>query len=207
MARKRFPNKRKQRKNREFSASVITPEVITPKINICGVDKLDTALVRYEPDLLISICGRQRERKNADFVIDLYEPLTYRMDFDDLLDFTDGQAIKPDMIRGLFSFIDLNFPDSFSGSILAQCSVGKSRSSAAGLLVGAYIARRHANSENRTPDMPLIARALVSRLRTAHPYMEPNRMVLDMGCSLMGGEMGVALMNEITGKQDIEMRI
>ena len=202
MVQKRFPNKRKQGKNRVFSA-----EVTTPEINICGVDRLDTALSRYEPDLLVSICGHQVERKNADFAIDLYGPLTYRMDFDDLLSFAGGQAIKPDMIRDLFNFIDLNFPDSSPDSILAQCSMGISRSSAVGLLAGAHIAYRHAGFENGNPDAVLIARALVSRLRAAHSYMKPNRMVLDMGCHLIGEEMGVALMNEITGKHDIEMRI
>ena len=199
MTRKYFPIKRR-RKQKQKEHRALPAGITIPEVNICGARELDTALVRYEPDLLISICGEPKERKSVDFVIDLHEPLAYRMDFDDIhgpSGTPGGQAIKPGMIRNLFNFIDLNFPDSSPGRILAQCSMGISRSSAVVLLAGAHIAHRHACSENGAPDEALIARALVSRLRAAHPYMEPNRRVLDMGCRLMGEEMGEVLMSTI----------
>lgn len=119
------------------------------------------------------------------------------MDFEDVYGMAcslNGQSKAPhlDMFRGLFAFIDENFPDAPPGRILAQCSMGKSRSAAVGLLAGAYIAQRSTPVE----DQPMAARLLVSRLLKEHRSMEPNRTALGMGCCLMG-DMGADLMKQV----------
>ena len=206
MIRRDFSIKRKQ-KFRELSAGIIIP-----KINICGVYKLDRALDKYKPDFLVSICGNPDERETADHIISLYKPITYRMYFDDIhfedirdqsIITEDKRILTPDMIREVFDFIDLNFSDSFPKKILAQCTMGISRSSAVGLLIGAHIAHRHTLTQNKTPDASLICKALVSRLRIAHPGMEPNRRILNMGCNMLEEKMGMALMGEITGRGNL----
>jgi predicted protein tyrosine phosphatase len=167
-----------------------------PEIRTCGLSNLDRDILKYEPDLIISICNEPHDRSRADKMLEICtDAPVLRLNFEDA-EFVPSHGSSTvaslSMFKDLFSKVDDLFPQSPPDVILAHCTMGISRSTATGLVVAAHIAKgfySDFNAENWARDQ-------VDLLYKTNPHAEPNRRVLRIGAHLLG-DVGEHILNEI----------
>lgn len=142
------------------------------KLKICGVDTLQSNILKFDPDLVVSITIPMLREGTNRYLQDARQ--YYPMDFDDLDRVSDrGVAPSLDHFRDLKAMILDRFPEGMD-RLLVHCQMGISRSTAVSMFVLAVLETRNA------PATPEMARRIAAQVFKASPDADPNLRIVSI---------------------------